>query len=306
MRLSVGTGTRLMEATQFNADLGGAESNVCCALAGLGRRAAWFGRLPDSPLGHWALRLLRASGVHVAGSSLIPHERLGVYFVELGVPPHSVEVIYDRANSAFSKLSPGDVDWDQLLDTHWLHLTGITPALGDLPAATIIRALELAATRGVQVSFDVNFRSKLWTASQALAWLSPRLKLIDLLICGRQDAQAVFGLRGDPTEVAMALAERTRSGRAVVTLQQDGAVAWDSGKITRLAAHKATVVDRLGAGDAFAAGLLDGLLDGQLEAGLERGVALGAAALAQRGDVLCITRAEMERLVAREALTPLR
>ena len=297
MRLSVGQGQRLIRAERLDAHLGGAECNVCAALAGLGRHTAWFGLLPESPLGEWALRHLRANGVDVGGVRLVPDSRLGTYFVELGVPPNPINVTYDRARSAAADMKPADIDWELLLDTRWLHLTGITPALGHGPAATVDEALRQAADRGVRVSLDVNFRAKLWSPEDSRAWLEPRLDLVDLVICGVEDAKVVFGIDGVPEEVARMLAERTRGERAVVTLGEDGALAWDDGSLERAEGVSAQVVDRLGAGDAFAAGVIDGLLDGSLADGLRRGVAMGAAALGQRGDVLNVSREVLGRLV---------
>lgn len=306
LRLSVNDGQRLTEADRFEAHLGGAESNVCAALAALGRRTAWVGLLPDSPLGSWAMRRLRASGVDVGGVVRVPNSRLGAYFVELGSPPNPIDVTYDRAGSAAAGMRPDDIDWELLLDTRWLHLTGITPALGAGPAATVDEALGRAPTRGVKVSLDVNFRAKLWSAQSARAWLEPRLQHVDLLICGTQDAKDVFGLVDEPANVARALAERTRGGRAVVTIGGEGAVAHEAGTTDRAEGVAAKVVDRLGAGDAFAAGVLDGALDDDHSAGLRRGVVMGAAALGQRGDVLNLSRDQLERLLAGGAGRPLR
>lgn len=306
MRLSVGYGQRLVGAGRFDAHLGGAESNVCAALAALGRRTAWFSLLPDSPLGEWALRRVRADGVDVDGVALKPGTRLGAYFVELGAPPNPIDVIYDRAGSAAAGMRPGDIDWSKLLDSRWLHLTGITPALGDGPAATVDEALRRAAAAGVEVSLDVNFRAKLWSAQSAREWLEPRLDLVDLLICGVQDARVVFGSSEEPMTIAKRLAERTRGARAVVTVGGEGAVAYSEGETHHAPGIPAQVVDRLGAGDAFAAGIIDGALDGSLAEGLRRGVVLGAAALGQNGDVLNLSRQRLEQLLVGELERPQR
>src|SRR5690606_9678866 len=119
-------------------------------------------------------------------------------------------------------------------------------------------ALRLATERGVKVIFDVNFRAKLWSAAAARDWIEPRLGLVDLLLCGAQDAATVLGLSGDPLETARALAQAGRGGSAVVTLGDKGALAWERGEQLRVPGVAAEVVDRLGAGDAFAAGVIDG------------------------------------------------
>lgn len=306
LRLSVGQGEKLVNAERFDVNLGGAEANVCAALAGLGRKTAWLGAFPDSPLGELALRSLRANGVDVAGVKLVANARLGTYFVELGAPPNPIDVIYDRAGSAAANMTPNDVDWELMLDTRWLHLTGITPALGEGPAAIVEQALRLAAERGVKVVFDVNFRAKLWSASAAKAWLEPRLGLVDLLICGVQDAATVLGLNSDPLATVRALAQSGRGDSAVVTLGDKGAIAWERGRQLRVPGVAAEVIDRLGAGDAFAAGVIDGLLDDSLHTGLERGVTLAAAALGQHGDVVNLSREALDRLLAGDNKRPAR
>jgi len=306
VRLSVPAGHALHQARSFDAHLGGAESNVCIALASLGRRTAWFGAVPDSPLGTWVETHLRAARVDTAGVVKVEGARLGTYYVELGATPWPTEVTYDRAGSAASTMTPGDVDLDALLDTSWLHLTGITPALGPAAATTIDAALEAAAERGVQVVLDVNHRAKLWTASDARAWLEPRLERVDLLVCGHADAATVLGVTGDDRAVARTLAERTRGGAAVVTHGAAGATAWDGEDWVHADAVPATVIDRLGAGDAFDAGLLDGLLSGSLEEGLRRGAALAALCLGRHGDAVQVDRATLEATMAGPATRPRR
>lgn len=306
LRLSVPAGRRLANAARFDAHFGGAEGNVCAAIAGLGRRTGWVSALPRSALGSMALRAMRAAGVDVGAVGQVDGGRLGTYFVELGEPPRGAYVVYDREGSAAAKLQPAAVDWDYLLDTRWLHLTGITPALGEGPAAVVESALRQANDAGVPVSLDVNFRSKLWDAAAARAWLEPRLAHVDLLICGLADARTVFGLTGDPDSIALELAGRAR-GKAVLTLGDAGAIAVvDGERVGQVEAVPAVVVDRLGAGDAFAAGVLDGVLDGTLPEGLRRGAALAALALAQDGDMLLTDRAEMEAVMAGAARRPSR
>lgn len=296
MRLSVPAGRRLGDARSFDASLGGAESNVCFALAGLGRSVGWFSALPDTSLGDWALRQLIVGDVDVTGVVRSPGTRLGNYFLELAASPNPVEVIYDRRNSAAAQVAPEDLDLGRLLDTQWIHLTGITPALGDGPRDVVDAILEKAPAAGARVSLDVNYRAKLWPPDRACAWIGPRLSAVDLLFCGRVDAATVFGLDGPPDEVVRRLAGDTRSGMAVLTLGEDGAVACDGDRLRQVKAVRAEVIDRLGAGDAFAAGVLDGLLDGSLDEGLSRGAALAAMALAQHGDQVSVTRTELDRV----------
>ncbi len=301
LRLSVPAGRPLETATALDLHLGGSESNVCAALAGLGRRTALYTRVPTGPLGRFVLRTLRAAGVDTGGIALADGTRLGTYYTLFAVPPKATEVVYDRADSAFTGLTVDAVDWDALLDTRVLHLTGITPALGPSCFELVLEAARRAKAGGVTVSFDVNYRSKLWSPEAAKRHLSELLPLIDLLICGEADAQTVFGLRvglpGSDREVLAALHDLSGAAHVVLTRSHEGAVAMLAGELVWVPAMRATVLDRLGAGDAFAAGVLDGFLEGDLVAGLERGAALSALVLGQQGDMLTATRGELEALL---------
>lgn len=301
LRLSVPAGRPLETATALDLHLGGSESNVCAALAGLGRRTALYTRVPTGPLGRFVLRTLRAAGVDTGGVALADGTRLGTYYTLFAAPPKATEVVYDRADSAFTGLTADAVDWDALLDTRVLHLTGITPALGPGCFELVLGAARRAKAKGVTVSFDVNYRGKLWPPEQARANLSAVLPFVDLLVCGEADARTVFGLRvglsGGDREVLAALRDLSGAAHIVLTRAHEGAAALLEGEFVRVPAREATVLDRLGAGDAFAAGVLDGFLDDDLVAGLERGAALSALVLGQRGDLLTTTRGELEALL---------
>lgn len=297
LRLSVPAGQPFGSATALDLHLGGSESNVCAALAGLGRRCALHTRVPTGPLGRFVLRTLRAAGVDTSGVVAADGTRLGTYYTLFAAPPRPVEVIYDRADSAFTGLTVDAVDWDALLDTRVLHLTGITPALSPGCFELVLEAARRAKAKGVTVSFDVNYRSKLWSPEKARESLSAVLPSTDLLVCGGVDAQAVFGLSGSDREVLAALHDLSGAAHVVLTRSHEGAATLLAGELVRVPAKEATVLDRLGAGDAFAAGVLDGFLDDDLVAGLERGAALSALVLGQRGDMLTATRGELETVL---------
>ena len=297
LRLSVPAGRLLETATALDLHLGGSESNVCAALAGLGRRTALYTRIPTGPLGRFVLRTLRAAGVDTGGVVLADGTRLGTYYTLFAAPPKATEVVYDRANSAFTGLTSEMVDWDALLDTRVLHLTGITPALSPGCSELVLEAARRAKAKGVMVSFDVNYRSKLWSPEKARETLSALLPFVNLLICGEADAQTVFGLSGGDREVLAALHDLSGAAHVVLTRSHEGAVTLREGELVRISAKEATVLDRLGAGDAFAAGVLDGFLDGDWVAGLERGAALSALVLGQQGDLLTATRGELEAVL---------
>lgn len=298
MRYSVPAGHRLEDLQQLDAHPGGAEGNVCTALAGLGRRCAWAGSLPDNPLGKMIVRRLRAAGVDTSAIVLASEARLGTYYVEFATPPRPIQVVYDRADSAAANMTSADVDWDCLLSTRIIHLTGITPALSDSCRQLVQDVVERARADGVPISFDVNYRSKLWSAAEAAETLRPLIQGIELFICGRGDAKNLFGLKGEDRQILEALQSLSQARRVVLTLGDSGAIALDEGRLLSQSAIPAQVVDRLGAGDAFAAGLLDGWFDGSLAEGLRRGAALGALALSQHGDMLITDRAEMNAVLA--------
>ena len=300
LRLSVPTGARLDDARALDVEIGGAEGNVCVALARLGRRCGWVGRLPDHALGNAVLRTYRADGVDVSAARRAPGERLGTYFIEYAAQPRSIQVIYDRAGSAAARMTVDDVDWDYLLDTRLLHLTGITAALSESCYAILAEAIRRARAAGVAVSFDVNYRAKLWDAPTAGARLRPLIAEADLLFCKSADAALLFGCRGEPRELMAGLQGISRAGAIFCTFGEQGAALLQGDAFASQPALPVQIVDRIGSGDAFAAGALDGWLDGDPAAGLRRGVALAAIALSQHGDRVLTTRAELSAAEAQE------
>jgi 2-dehydro-3-deoxygluconokinase len=305
IRFSVPPGTRLAAARNIDIHVAGAESNVCGALAGLGRRCGWVSRLPDNPLGQLVLRRLREQGIDLGAVRMTPHGRVGVYFVELAATPLPIRVTYDRAASAFSTFSIEEVPWDYLLDTRVLHLTGITVALGRSCHGIVAEAIARAKERGVVVSFDVNYRAQLWSESDAAAALRPLVRDADLLLCGRKDALRVFGASGDGDPLLDQLQEISGARHIVVSREEHGAIARSDGRTLHQPAIPVEVIDRIGAGDAFAAGVIDGLVDGSIDAGLATGSALAAIAMTLHGDTAVATRDEVASIaqgVSREVL----
>jgi 2-dehydro-3-deoxygluconokinase len=297
LRLSVPIGARLDDMRALDVEIGGAESNVCVALARLGRRCGWVSRLPDHALGGAVLRSLRADGVDVSAVRRVAGERIGTYFIEYATAPRSIQVIYDRADSAAARMAPADVDWDYLLDTRILHLTGITAALGEGPYVVLVEALRRARAAGVTVSFDVNYRARLWDAQTAGERLRPLVAEADILFCKGADAAALFGCAGDPREMAADLQSLTRARAIFCTFGAAGAALLAGDEFSAEPALPVQIVDRIGSGDAFASGVLDGVLDGDPRAGLRRGVALAAIALSQHGDRVLTSRAELEAVM---------
>ena len=310
LRLSVPAGRRLDDTRKLDMELAGAESNVSVALARLGWRVGWVSRMPDHALSNAVLRALRSDGVDISAVKRVPDERLGTYFIEYATPPRSTQVIYDRANSAASRMTSADVDWDYLLDTRLVHLTGITAALSDSCYALLKEVILRARAAGVVVSFDVNYRSKLWSADIAGAKLRSLIQGADILFCKGADAEALFGCDGQPRELMTKLKALTQAHALFCTFGDQGASLMFDGEFVTQPALPVQIVDRIGSGDAFAAGVIDGWLSGggsltdssAFREGLRRGVALAAIALSQFGDRVLSSRAELNAVVAAERL----
>lgn len=297
IRLFPGEGRTLEQSDAWHVSVAGAEANVAIVLARLGVRASWISKLPRTPLGLKVASTLLAAGVDLSQVVWTDTGRVGIYLTETGITPEDLRVWYDRAGSTFTTLEPGEIRWDILDGYALMHLTGITPALGDGPLATLQAALENALARGVRVSLDVNYRSRLWTPERARRTLLELFRgRVKLIICSRKDACEVFGLEGDQRAVRW-LRDEMGADVAVLTRGADGALAWDGEQLIEAEAYRAQIVDRIGRGDAFAAGLIDGYLSGDLELGLRQGCALAALAQSRRGDPLFITRGELSAVL---------
>ena len=301
LRLSVPTGKRLDDARALDVEVAGAECNVCCALARLQRRAGWMGRLPDHALGHNVVRALRADAVDVSAVVFAPNERVGTYFIEYASAPRAIQVIYDRADSAAARMTLRDVDWNYLLDTRILHLTGITAALSDSCFEIVAHAIERARAANVIISFDINYRAKLWDAKTAGEKLRALMAHADVLFCKSSDARLLFECQGEPREMMRALQALTRANAVYCTFGAEGAALLWQNEIFSQPALPVQIIDRIGSGDAFAAGALDGILDGDARGGLKRGVALAAIALSQFGDRVLTSRAELNAILAQSS-----
>ncbi len=297
LRLSVPVGYRVETATRFDASPAGTEANLVVALSRLGRRCAWVGGLPDSALGRLVANHLRMAGVDLEAAVWSESGRLGTYFVEFAALPRPIQVIYDRADSCASQLQPGQVDWAYVLNTRLLHLTGITPALSASCHQVVAEAIARAKAAGVAISFDVNYRQKLWSEAEAKKTLLPMMQEIDLLLCGQADAQRVFGCSGAPEQIVEGLIEQSKAQRVIVTLGDQGVIAWDGSQFYQEEAIPVEVVDRIGTGDALAAGVIHGWLRGDLALGLRYGVILAALVLSQHGDMLITTEKELQSLL---------
>lgn len=314
VRLTPPGNERLERTISLDIAIGGAELNVAATLACLDVSVSWVSRLPDAPLGRAIARGARAANVNLDHLAWAAESdgRTGLYFLEEASDPRPSAVYYDRANSAFANLAPGAFDWSKILSkARALHVSGITPALGPGPRAETMSAIRAANAAGVPVSFDLNYRSKLWSESEARACFVEIVPLVDILFASRGTLRTFFNLEGDHASVLEAA--RTRLGLAVTVLSRKRGKVSRSVRLSALAmgpdgqVYEGTwrdveVIDRLGGGDAFAGGFIAGYIDNHDD--IPNALAIGAATQALKhtmpGDFLCATKAEIEAAMASE------
>jgi 2-dehydro-3-deoxygluconokinase len=296
--LRLSTERSLDRADSLAVNVAGSESNVAVALAALGWDVSWVSALPASPLGRRIADELRGAGVDVAPVRWVddPAARVGLLFVEHAPPPRRTTVWYDRAGSAASALGPGDLDPAVLEGAGYALVSGITPGLGDGPRALAFRFAEEARARGARVCVDVNYRAKLWAAARAAPVIAELVAGADVVVCGAHDADVLWGIGGDARDAVVRLRRERAAAAAIVVLTtgSDGAVAsCADGTVIEQPAYPTTVVDRVGAGDAFVAGLLWGLEQGDPSGALRAGALAAALKCTVHGDVLRMTAGEL-------------
>lgn len=321
LRLNAPGREMLLQTGHLRVHVGGAEANVAVSLAHLGHETSMVSVVPDSTLGAACISELRRHGVNTGGIRTAPG-RLGIYFMSSGAGHRPSEILYDRAHSAFALAGDDGIDWVRALDgAKWLHLSGITPALGDRTAQATLSAARAARSRGVRVSFDCNHRAKLWEAWQGdpAKILGQIIELSDLVFADERALALVLGAR--PTgNAGTSAADRFQNiaGQAFAAFPQLSRVASTvrvEHNVDRhdmsalLATRKAlfstrtfnleAIVDRIGTGDAFAAGLLHGLLR-QMDEQSSLDFALAATCLKHSipGDFNTVTVAQVEDLLA--------
>ncbi|PYN83557.1 MAG: sugar kinase [Candidatus Rokuibacteriota bacterium] len=296
LRLAIPSPTRFETARHLDLQIGGAEANVAAACARLGLSAAWISALPANPWGERIRRELVGHGVDCGHVRMTEGARVGVYFLEYGVPPRPVRVLYDRRDSAFARLTVAQVDWEPVRRARLVHLTGITPALGESAGALVQRALSEAAT----VSFDVNYRATLWPPQAARAFLEPVLPRLRYLFVGQAEAHTLFGLSGAPEQTLDALARL--APKATISLQQgeEGSTVLYGGRLVRPRRRPAVqVVDPIGAGDAYAAGFLWAVLRGRdLQDAVDAATAVAALKCSTWGDIALISPQDVADVLA--------
>ena len=281
LRLSAPGKQLLLQSPSFDAHVGGAEANVAVSLSTLGHVARIASTLPDSALGRACAGELRRHGVHTEAIQL-REGRMGVYFLTHGTGHRPADVLYDRAGSAFADASASSYDWSTLLDDcDWLHVSGITPAVSDAAGEAASRALAAARQRGAKISFDCNFRARVWgaRAKQAPGVLRELCEQADLIFGDERDFAFMLGTAMDGKAASdrqrraadaafeafthlQFLACTSRARQSADVQQLAGCLQSRRDTYTSRAYPLYGIVDRIGAGDAFAAGVLHGLISG--------------------------------------------
>jgi len=302
MRLTPPGFLRIEQTRTFDIWVGGAESNTAVGLARLGMKAAWLSRLPATPMGRYISNRVGQYGVDVSNVVWAnEEERLGIYFHEKAQAPRASEIIYDRRDSAMSRMKPEDLP-EGLFETggaRLLHLTGITLAISESARETAGAAIERAKAAGWRVSFDTNYRSKLWSGAEAAELCDVALSRADVIFCPLGDYQVMYG-EANAADAIEALSEKYPAALIIMTLGADGAQARaPEGENLRQPAILAGEVGRIGGGDAFTAGFLYAWLTfGDIELALKWGVAMSAHKYTIPGDLPLVDRAAVAALVA--------
>ncbi|WP_328702323.1 sugar kinase [Alicyclobacillus suci] len=280
--LSPDSSNSLERTTHFTKHIAGAESNVAIALARLGHHVAWLSKVGQDGFGRYILKTLRGEGVDVSGVKMDASRQTGLFFKELS-PLFGTSVQYYRTNSAASEIALEDVPMPLVRQARFLHVTGITPALSMTNRNTLLSILKFARSAGIQISFDPNIRYKLWPPEESIPILLEMATYADIVLPGLDEGEVLTG-ESRPEAIADYFLHHG-SRFVVVKLGPNGAYYQTQSECGYVKGFPVTLVDEVGAGDAFAGGLLSGLLDEiGMQASVQRACALGAIAICGRGD----------------------
>lgn len=309
---------RFVQAKSYGATYGGGEANVAISLANFGLDAAFVTKLPKHEIGQAGVNSLRQFGVD---TSLITRggDRVGIYFLEKGASQRASKVVYDRAGAAIALASKEDFDWNKIFaGANWFHFTGITPALGDNVAAICLEACKAAKERGITVSCDLNYRKNLWSKAKAGEVMATLMPYVDVCIANEEDASDVFGIKADHTDVtsgkinhdgykdvAKKLVDRFGFKKVAITLRGSisandnnwAAMLYDGQDFYFSKNYLVHIVDRVGGGDSFGAGLIYACInDYQPQAAIEFAVAASCLKHTIEGDFNQVSVAEVQNL----------
>jgi len=305
IRLTPPNYMRIEQTNFFSATVGGSELNTATGLARLGIGASWVSALPKNSLGLMVANKAREQGVDVSHILWRDSGRVGIYFTEMGASPRASSVLYDRAGSTISQVKPGDFNWDDILKgANFFHTTGITLAISQSCCEATKEAIGFAKAKGIPISFDLNFRAKLWSPKDAREICSQVLPQVDILFTTSDDLEIVFGLTGNPGKVAQEISQLFNLKLVVITIREAPTVlrgtwhslAYSNGKVYETAPIELELIDRIGSGDAFNAGFLYRYLKGgTIEESLAYGDAMSALKHSISGDVCWVTLQEVEK-----------
>ena len=311
---------RFAQSSELEATFGGGEANVAVSLSLFGHAARFVSAFPANPIGDWAINEVRKYGVDTS-RVLRQGERLGIYFLEGGASQRASNVVYDRSGSSIAAIKPGQADWaSAFAGAQWFHLTGITPALSDSAAAASLESLKLAKSAGLTTSMDLNFRKKLWSSEKAGQVMATLMPYIDVAIANEEDCEKVFGIRAGATSVSSGELEHAKYldvaaqlmkrfpavQKTAITLRESHSASHNgwSGMLVDRQGHAfsrhydLTIIDRVGGGDSFAAGLIHALLTNKdRQTAIEYAVAASALKHSVPGDFNLVSLAEVEALV---------
>ena len=323
LRLSSPANSRFVQSDSFDVNYGGGEANVAVSLQNYGNEAYFVSKVPAHEIGQAAINSLRRFGVHtdyVARGG----DRLGIYYLETGCSLRASKVIYDRAHSSISEATPADFDFDEIFrDADWFHWSGITPALSDGTAECLRQACIAAKKAGVTISCDLNYRKKLWTPEKAQSIMRPLMQYVDVCIGNEEDAEMCLGFRpdadveGGKTDadgykgIFRKMMKEFGLKYVVSTLRESYSASdngWKAmiynGETFYVSRHYEIhpIVDRVGGGDSFSAGIIHGLASGKsFDWALEFAVAASALKHTIPGDVNMVSLSEVESLMAGNA-----
>lgn len=319
LRLAPNGYYRFFQDDQLQATFGGGEANVAVSLANFGEDVSYVTKLPENPIGDACIRNLRSFNVNT-DNIIRGGERIGIYFLEKGASQRGSVCIYDRAHSSISEANIDDFDWDKIFeDAEWFHFTGITPALGSNLVEICIEACKKAKEKGITISCDLNYRSKLWTKAEANQAMTELCKYVDVCIANEEDAKDVFGIQAKNTdidggkldkngyqEVAKQLMDIFNFEKVAITLRESvsandnnwSAMLYDGLDFYYSKEYALRIVDRVGGGDSFGAGLIFSLVnDYDMQLTIDFAVAASALKHSIEGDFNRVSVAEVKKLV---------
>ncbi|MGN1005358.1 MAG: PfkB family carbohydrate kinase [Aristaeellaceae bacterium] len=318
LRLAPNGYYRFFQDDQMQATFGGGEANVAVSLANFGMDVGYVTKLPKHAIGEAAVNSLRYFGVDVS-RIVRGGERVGIYYLEKGASQRGSVCIYDRKYSAIQQAQPEDFDWDAIFEgAQWFHFTGITPALGANLVEICEQACKAAKKRGVKISCDLNYRGKLWTRAEARAAMTRLCQYVDVCISNEEDAKDVFGIEAENTDiyggkldrngyksVARQLREQFHFEKVAITLRTSisandnnwAGMLYDGEDFYFSKEYSVHIVDRVGGGDSFGAGLIYAAMQGKSSQEIiDFAVAASALKHSIEGDFNRVTVAEVEKL----------